>query len=511
MTPIFRSEGVILIEEGDIPEELVSTTVRGFVEERVELVRKRVFVPEHINEAIAEFSLYVDEDPALSARQKVRKFEDSSAILVEEMMDGTIAFTVSFDDEDPEKAKLVADRLLSLFLAENVKDRTQSASMAAEFLEAEAVRLAEEMAVYEWEIAKFKEEHRGRLPEQVLLNVQLLDRAERELESVNGEIRALEQRRSLIDTEIFRLNNTVGFGGEAPAPGSADRLRYLQAEYMRMLAIYSPQHPDLLRTKREIEMLSPGGSGLSKRYIGEQLRAQEMELADLRSRYSADHPDLIRVERSVNDLRAKYQTAPEEAVADTASQDPELMRLTAERTGIDRELSAQRSRRTELRAKTADYEDRLTSAPELERELLEFTRGYDQLQQKYDDLKLKQTQVELSVSVEQEQRAGRFGILSSPDVASSPVIPNRPAVIFLGLIFGFGLGLSLAAILESADKTIRDEHDIRDAWGGPAIVSIPVIANQADLRLRAVFLTAYFLTISGFILGAALTVIGASA
>ena len=63
MTPIFRSEGVILIEEGDIPEDLISTTVRGFVEERVELVRKRVFVPEHINEAIATFSLYVAEDP----------------------------------------------------------------------------------------------------------------------------------------------------------------------------------------------------------------------------------------------------------------------------------------------------------------------------------------------------------------------------------------------------------------------------------------------------------------
>ena len=38
MTPIFRSDGKILVEQGDIPADVIPTTVRGLVEERIELV-----------------------------------------------------------------------------------------------------------------------------------------------------------------------------------------------------------------------------------------------------------------------------------------------------------------------------------------------------------------------------------------------------------------------------------------------------------------------------------------
>src|SRR5690606_8366524 len=115
-------------------------------------------------------------------------------------------------------------------------------------------------------------------------------------------------------------------------------------------------------------------------------------------------------------------------------------------------------------------------------ELLSLTRGYEQLQQKYDELKLKQTQVELAVNVEAEQRAGRFALITSPTVPDGPVRPNRPALIFLGLLFGVGGGLLVAIALEAADKSLRDDHDVRDAWLAPPLTTIPQIRNQVDAR-----------------------------
>jgi len=507
MSPIFRSEGRVLVEEGDIPDDLVSTTVRGFVEERIELVRTRVFSDEHILELVDKHSLFMTAEQASSDRQKILLFEDSSAVNIEEMPDGTISFSVSYDDPDPVRARDVAEDLIQLFIAENVADRTQSASMAAKFLEEEADRLARQIADFEERLARYKEVNSGRLPEQVGLNIQLLDRAERELEAVGSEVRSLEQRRAVLESDIVRLNSSMGFGGEPPPPGSADRLRYLQAEYLRMLSIYSPQHPDLVRVKREIELLSPGGSGLTKRYIAEQIRMQELELADLRSRYSTDHPDVVRLSRSIDELNEEYRRAPESTTESEEYQDPEMMRLMAERDGIDNELSAQRSRRQELRSRISEYEDRLTNSPEIERELLDLTRGYDQLRQKYEDVKLKQTQVEMAVSVEQNQRAGRFAITASPRLPSSPAIPNRPAIIFLGLLAGLGMGLALVGILEGADKTIRDEFDVREAWGAPPICAIPEIHNLADDRRRVVMTTTYVLAIALFVISAALSVV----
>ena len=202
-------------------------------------------------------------------------------------------------------------------------------------------------------------------------------------------------------------------------------------------------------------------------------------------------------------------TAPEISSIDTASQDPEMMRLHAERDGLDKEIVAQRRRRNQLRQNIATYEESLSNVPKVEFELLGLTRGYDQLREEYDDMKLKQTQVELAVTVEQQQRAGRFGIVESPRVPSQPVVPNRPALIFLGLLFGVGLALAISAILESADKTIRDDQDIRENWGGPAIVAIPQIRNAADNFRKNFLLTTYWAAMVVIVSFATMSVVNA--
>lgn len=506
ITPIYRSEGRLLVEQADIPADLIRTTVRGFGEERIELVRKLVMTDENIMSLVHTHEVYAGL--GLEPRREIQLFRQSSSVVVEEMDDGTLSFLVAFDDEDPRRARNVAVSLMTLFQEENVKSRTESAASTAAFLENEAERVAIEIAEYEERIAEYKEINKGGLPEQVKLNIQFLDRVERELENVEREIRSLEQRQGLAEADLLRARSGGGVESRtAPLPGSADRLPFLQAEYLRMLSIYSSEHPDIRQIRREIEMLDPGALVLSRPIIEEQIRLKQQELADLRNRYSSDHPDVAAAERALERLEAQLESAGGSDGGVAQVTDPNVMRLSAIMQGIAREIEAQRTRRQDLRERITVYEERLTNAPKIQRELLSLTRGYDQLQEKYDDVKLDQEQVELVVSVEKEQRGGRFALSTSPSVPDTPYIPNRPATIFLGLLLGIGSGLLAAVAIEAADKSLRDELDIRDVWEAPPLVAIPQIRNQLDLRRHAVRVSAYVLAMGVMLTGAVLTVI----
>jgi uncharacterized protein involved in exopolysaccharide biosynthesis len=506
LTPVYRSEGRLLVEQGEISSDIVATTVRGFTEERIEIVRQRVMTNEYIEGIIADNALYLDTP--LSPREKIRLFRDRASVVVEQMDDGTMSFIVAFDDEEPVRATKVAATLVDLFQKENVKSRTESAINTAEFLENEAARLSVEIADFEDRIAEYKEKNSGRLPEQERLNMQTLDRLQRDLEAADREIRDLAQRKAVAEADLAQVRAGV-VGGE-PLPGSPERLRFLKAKYMRMLSTYSSEHPDVREIQREIELLDPNGSLLNVPFITEQIRQRTIELAELRQRYSENHPDVISTRRALERLQQELNAATAENPDNSFVTDPESARLLAIIRGLDREAAAQRARRAELRERIAVLESRLMDTPQVQREYLSLTRGYEQLQQKYDDIKLKQTQMELAVSVETGQRAGRFTVITRARTPDSPFNPNRPALIFLGILIGAGSGLLLSAVLDAADETLRDEFDVREVWGAPPVVSVPMIQNQADVRRKYIRISIYTVIMFIMVAGASLSVLSSA-
>src|SRR5262249_55231494 len=93
----------------------------------------------------------------------------------------TIAFTVSYTSRSQEQAVKVANELVTLYLNENLNERTRLAQNATSFLEEESVRLSQQVAEAEGKLAAFKSKHVDELPELQSLNVQLLDRTDQDL------------------------------------------------------------------------------------------------------------------------------------------------------------------------------------------------------------------------------------------------------------------------------------------------------------------------------------------
>src|SRR4029077_86779 len=96
----------------------------------------------------------------------------------------------------------------------------------------------------------------------------------------------------------------------------ADRLKALPAKLASALALYSPDHPDVLRMKREIAGLEAQGTqaAVPINDLRRMLEEARGELADLSKKYAADHPDVQRAKRKVDELAAELASPP--AVAD---------------------------------------------------------------------------------------------------------------------------------------------------------------------------------------------------
>ena len=123
----------------------------------------------------------------------------------------TIAFEVSYSSGTPDLAAKVANELTTLYLNENLNNRTQLARDAATFLESEGDRLNHRIGELEAQMAKFKDKHFHQLPELTQLNMQMLDHTDEELRGQEARKASLEQQRVYLEAQLVQLkpNSTV--------------------------------------------------------------------------------------------------------------------------------------------------------------------------------------------------------------------------------------------------------------------------------------------------------------
>ena len=128
LDPIYRSTGTILVETQHIPQDLVRSTVTTLASERIQVIKQRVMTREKLLEVVDKYNLFAEEKDSMPGSvllDQLRRNIFVDIITAQNVSrhsnSGTIAFTVAFEDEQPQIAQAVANDLVSLFLSENVK------------------------------------------------------------------------------------------------------------------------------------------------------------------------------------------------------------------------------------------------------------------------------------------------------------------------------------------------------------------------------------------------------
>ncbi|MGI9333193.1 MAG: lipopolysaccharide biosynthesis protein, partial [Gammaproteobacteria bacterium] len=199
----YESSATILVEQQEIPQDMVRSTVTTYADQRIQVISQQVMTSANLLQIVKKYDMYRKElknEPVEAVLEEMRgqiALETVSTGVIDprsgRAKQATIAFTVTFEAPSPDEAQRVANELASLYLNENLKSRRELASETSSFLNEESRKLKAQVDELESALAAFKEQNAGTLPEMNTLNLRLMDRAERELLDVRRQTQQQEQ------------------------------------------------------------------------------------------------------------------------------------------------------------------------------------------------------------------------------------------------------------------------------------------------------------------------------
>jgi uncharacterized protein involved in exopolysaccharide biosynthesis len=493
--PTYKASSTILIEEQDIPTDLIQSTVTSYASQRIQVISQTVMTRNNLLEIIERYDLYKRDrkrkttEEVLSDMRKDINIDMINANVMDPRTGrptaATIAFTVGYQGETPKLVQAVASELTTLYLNENLRNRTEKATETYDFLTVEANRLKEEIAKHERELSALKEANINTLPELRDLNSQALDRAERELENIDTQVQSLKERKIYLEGQLPLIDPYNSSDMLNPSA----RLDALQTEYLRLTSRYSADHPDVLSVKREIEALEAETGVVS----GDNDKAKKLEdlrtrLAEARQNYTAEHPDIKSLQRRIEKVEQEQQapavSRERPAASRVKADNPAYVNLQTQLSAVNSELGSMVSRRAAVLEKIADYENRLLQTPRIEEEYRRISRDLVNATDRYQEIRAKQMQAEIAKELEAERKGEKFTLIDPAILPEEPVSPNRPAIIFLSLVLAIGTGLGSAALRESLDNTVRGSKGIISTINTAPLAVIPYLSNAAEGTYR---------------------------
>jgi polysaccharide biosynthesis transport protein len=494
--PTYKSSATILIKEQEIPAELVMSTVTSFAAQRIQTISQRVMTRTNLMQIIKKYNLYKDDLKRYTTEEVLEEMREDIELnmISADMVDprtgrptsATIAFSLSYQGKFPGSTQKVAGELTSLFLAENLKNRKEKASETYLFLTSESEKLAEMIASTETKMAAFKEQHVGSMPDMASMNLSVLDRTERELMQIEVDLSARKEKVFYLDSQLAQTNPLTNMrsatGQSILDPVS--RLKALESEYASLTAKYSSQHPDVIKMSREIKGLQEQtGTTESTAEKAKHLTELRADLAVLTKKYSSTHPDVLKLNKSVKALEKNIKSAgklPEQKVMELQPDNPLYITLQGQVKGVETEIRGLSKRKKLLRSKVEEVEKRIALSPQVEREYLVMSREHVNALARFQEIKAKQMAAEIGQKLEKESKGESFLLIEPAQFPEKPVKPNRPAIVFLSLIFSFACGFGIAVFQEALDSSIRGISGVTKLLTSTPLAVIPVIYNAQD-------------------------------
>ncbi len=484
---IYESTATILIEQQEIPEELVSTTVTGYAAERIQILSQRILTTENLRNVIVKHDLFKNERALGNEYAVIEEMRRNITVKMVSAEVGdprgrtrqaTIAFSIAYEDASPEATKKVTEDLVSFYLQGNQRLRAEKAEVTSDFLAEETNKLSQKISVLEQQLASYKERNQGKLPEMMNLNMSMMERTEKELEEVERRIGTLNERKVLVEDQVIQTNP---YTGESPSA----RLRDLQTAYLRGAAQYSLEHPDMIKMRREIQILTRElGAVDNTDQVIQELNVARTDLAKARRDYGEDHPKVTSLQRTVSSLEDNlYRIANEmnKSSAIEKPDNPQYLALQGQLKTLEISLKSELELKVRLKEKLRQYEERVEQTPQVEQEGLALRRDYDNAVKRYKELKDKQMSAELAQELEKGSRAERFSVVEPPFLPIQPIKPNRIGILLLGIALSFVGGIGGAAFAEFQDHGIRGIKGITKVMGEPPLAVIPIFKRESRL------------------------------
>lgn len=500
--PVFRSSSTILIEEQEIPSDLVRSTITSFAAQRLQTISQRVMTRSNLMAIVEKFNLYEKQrkketnEEIIERMRKDISFETLSADVIDPRSGhptkATIAFSLSFDGHDARLVQQIANEITSLYLEENLKMRTRQTAEASDFLGDEVKQIGAYANELEMKLARFKESHINELPEHKQNLLMNREKVDTELKEIEFQIRSLQERNSMLDYQLLQTpkQSSITTDSGQHILGPTEKLKALHSQALSLTALYSDKHPDVLSLRQQIEALEKEVGIVDDNPSDQQkhLKDYQTKRVQLSERYGSNHPDIAALDKKIASLEKSIaNSAPlrgdQDKGLDKSADNPVYLNLSGQREVNNLELKALVKRRGELQEKKQEYENRMMSSPDVERQYISLLRDLENTNLRYRELKAKQMEAQIAEQLEKKSKGEHFSIVEPPTLPEKPIRPNRPLIIVLGLILSLGLSAGYVFLREAVDKTIRKSSHVTALVGIPPLALIPYVEDEERLNV----------------------------
>ena len=469
----YRSTSTILIEEQEIPRDFVITTITGYADQRLQSINQRIMSTTKLLEVINRFNLYADLRRKMTTEEVVdimRKdihFETISADMMDKKssaprpfgstLNPTIAFTLAYDGRNPQVVEQVANVLASLYLEENLKTRERQSAGASRFLEDEAKTLQQKLADLDSRISAFKARNLATLPELLQVNLQGIDRIDRDLEQLQDQLKTLREKEGYLRTQLANIPTES-------TDQDKNLLKDLKAKLVQLESRYSDKYPDVKKTKMDIAVL-------------------EKRIA----------------------LNSSEDEASQKKVSEQQASNPTYITLASQLSSVQSDIESVKRQLAEAQKRREIYIGRTEASPRVEETYKALTVERNNAQARYDDLMKRVTEAKVAQGLEKEQMGEKFTLIDPARLPEKPVKPNVPAVLLIGLFLGIAGGVGNVSLKEYGDQSVRSPGQLALATSYPVLGTIPHLVTESDrqrsrIRRSRILMTVGIVIVVGVLL-----------
>lgn len=360
--------------------------------------------------------------------------------------DGYI-FSISFTDTKPVRARDVAAALTTVFIEQNLGEKSAEIDSARSFLDGQISNYEIQLEKAENELAVFKVDRLSSLPDRQTASFQL--------EQLRTETQEVEDalKRALV---------------------SRDNLR--QRTVARPVSAFAVQISEV---------------------------AQKLDEASFK--FTDEHPTVVTLKRQLAELTAKRDTeilqgsstgTDQLNAVTAAASSPELNELNDALVEAEANVTVFQDKLVQLRNQSERLSGQIAQAPVIEAELSRLNRDYDVLRSKHAELVSRREQAILSQQKEAGTERLQFRIVEPARVPLTPNGPSRPIMVTAVLIFAMGIGVAFAMFLSVINETFTDAAKLRKTFNLPILGTVSAVRTPVQ-RTMAVARTSTFLSFAG--------------
>ena len=452
----YKSETVILVVPQRVPETYVRSTVPAGIETRLDSISQHILSRTRLERVISDFNLYVEERKTGLMEDVVGRMRSHIKV---EIVKGD-SFKVTYTGSEPRTVMRVTERLASLFIEENLREREVQADGTNQFLESQLEEARRRLIEHEKKLEDYNRRNSGELPTQLAANMQAMQNIQMQIQAIIESVNRDRDRRLIVERQV------------------AD----LQAEALAVPAPAQAPTPTPALQSANGDNTVTGGT------TAQQLAQARATLQALEARLKPGHPDVGIWRRRLRDLEKQADAealaapvTPRVSAAD-ATRERRIRDLKSELEQLDGQIAQKLEEEKRLRGNVATIQARVDATPTRESEMTELTRDYATLQGIYASLLHKKEDSRIAANLERRQIGEQFKLLDPARLPEKPSSPNRPLINLLGCIAGLMIGAGFIVLLEYGDTSFKTDEEVASILSLPVLAVVPSMRSEEERR-----------------------------